>query len=57
MSAKSPAPRSVSGMPALTGSPSAVPVTDMMPERPCAIRSKPPFDAHGPDCPWPEIEA
>ena len=46
-----PAPRSVSGMPDFTGAPSGSPVTDMIPETPCATRSKPPLFLSGPVCP------
>ena len=56
-SAKSPAPRSVTGIPALAGDRPGSPVIDMMPDTPWATRSKPPFLAEGPVWPYPEIDA
>ena len=55
-SANSPAPRSVSGTPALTGGRPGSPVIDMIPDTPCATRSNPPFLLAGPVWPYPEIE-
>jgi hypothetical protein len=57
INANRPAPKSVSGTPAFTGASLAFPVTDITPDSPWAIKSNPPFDDHGPVCPWPEIDA
>ena len=52
-----PAPRSVNGTPTFTGGRPGSPVTDISPDTPCAIRSKPPLLASGPVWPYPEIDA
>ena len=49
--AKSPAPRSVSGTPTFTGGRPGSPVTDISPDTPWATRSNPPLPAAGPV--WP----
>ncbi len=57
MAQNSPAERSETGTPHLTGLPSGSPVTLITPATPCAIRSKPGRCAYGPVWPKPEIEA
>ena len=53
---RTPAVMSVIGAPTLTGGrPGASPVIDISPLMPCAMRSKPPWSAHGPVRPKPEI--
>gem|GEM_PF-3606768 len=52
----SPAEKSASGTPHLTGSPPGSPVTLMMPLMAWMVRSKPPSCARGPDWPYAEIE-
>src|SRR4051812_14677827 len=57
MAQNSPEPRSATGIPLLTGRPSASPVMLMTPLIACAMRSYPGRSAYGPVCPKPEMLA